>query len=147
MYTAVLDKTTRQLIRSGYTDHLKSGDIDLDTQEQVDLHLGQVRVPDVPMEHQTVIQTDIGGVVKGVFAELTGPEKDAIDAAQELDDTAALKGHLRIDRFVPNTGALPVPPKPGILVGVVDGGSGKPALAISRVNDWAIFDADRIIDP
>lgn len=85
-------------------------------------------------------------VVAGAFAEMTAPEKAAVDAAQAAADQAVAAGAVTIERIVANTGLLPLPPpRPGLVVVVTDGGAGVPAIAVSGPAQWAIFDSDRIV--
>ncbi len=140
MYTAVIKSSTRQVLRHGYTDHVASGDIDLATEEQAEVTGQPIPLQGIPIEHQTI--------VAGQFSELTAPQKTAVQVARDIEDEASARGAVSVKRVVADTTKLPLPPpEVGLLVGVVDGGGGVPALAISSATKWAIFDSDRMIGP
>ena len=138
----------RNAVTSTITGAVKRwGDLDFSStiganEVQVSLRDGAVPHPESePLHHFTVTRG-------GAFAKLSAPQRQAADAELAAEQQAAAVGAKQIGRVVGSPGDLPLPPPAaGLLVGLVDGGGGIPAIALSEATRWAIFDADRFHGP
>ena len=92
------------------------------------------RVLTVPLHHQ--------GVVGGQFVELSPAQQAAAD--DDVEDRQDADGSGALDlRIVRTPARLPVPPpRPGMLVLVMNAGAGNRALAVSDRTGWDLFPAD-----
>jgi len=82
------------------------------------------------------------------FAEMTAPQKAAVDTARRQQERARAARGLRGMEAYPTTAELPLPP-PGadVLVIVQDAGAGAPGLALSTLTQWHLFTPDAAVGP
>ena len=133
-HNAVIDNTIGYVKRWGYSDFSST------------LQTGETQVALNEGASLAVEPFYYNKVVAGEFVELSQSEKDAVDAAHEAEDTAELKGAVRIERVVSSAAALPLPPPaPGLLVGVVT--ATQIGLAISGSDRWFLFAVDAVVGP
>lgn len=137
MRNALIEKATGRCVSVGYVSF---EDADLAKHTVVPVRTGAPLPANVPLQHLTVQD--------GEFVELDAQTKAVVDADLIDEERRKAVGALHIERVVPDASYLPIPPpRPKLLVGLVDGGgpNGHPALAISTASGWAVFDADRLV--